>query len=121
MTDNHDIKKQKNTKRIPPPALDPDAREKQMIALSEDLAEQRIRDGSASSQLLIHYLKLGSSRERVEKERLKNENELLKAKVKDLESSRRTEQLFEEALKVFGIYKGEQEPEEYEDQDDYRY
>lgn len=101
-------------RRLPPPALDPDVREQQMIALSEREAERRIIDGTASSQLLIHYLKLGSSRERKEREHLENENALLRAKVEALESSQRTEELIEKAMIAMGIYQGKTEDEEYD-------
>ena len=61
------------------PALTPEARENQLIALAIDRAEQQLLDGTASSQVITHYLKLGSSRERLERERLENENKLIRA------------------------------------------
>lgn len=95
------------------PAIDPDAREQQLIALAVDRAEQQLRDGTASSQVIVHYLKLGSMRERLERERLAEENKLLKAKTEQLKSEKRSEELIEEALKAFRNYAGQGDPNEY--------
>lgn len=95
------------------PAIDPDAREKQLISLAVDLAEQQLRDGTASSQVITHYLKQGSMRERLERERLKEENKLLIAKTEQLKSEKRSEELLEEALKAFRNYAGQGDPDEY--------
>ena len=94
-----------------PPALDPESRENQMIALAENLAEEKLRDGTASNQLICHYLKLGSSKERLEREKLEKENELLKAKTAALESSARSEELYSAALEAFKRYSGQNEEE----------
>lgn len=83
------------------PALNPEARDNQLIALSVDLAEKQLREGTASSQVIVHYLKLAANRE---KTRL--ENELLKAKTQNLKSSEKSEKLYEEALKAFASYSG---------------
>ena len=101
--------------RMMRPALSPEARENQLIFLATDLAEQQLRDGTASSQVITHYLKLGSTRERLERERLAEENKLLKAKTEALQSQKRTEELFAEAIKAFGVYSGKSAVEE----DDY--
>lgn len=106
--------------RMMRPALSPEARENQLIFLATDLAEQQLRDGTASSQVITHYLKLGSTRERLERERLEEENKLLKAKTEALQSQKRSEELFAEAIKAFGIYSGKHEAtdegeEDYED------
>lgn len=87
-----------------PPALSPDERENQLICLAVDLAEQQLRAGTASSQVIAHYLKLGSSRERLEKERLMSENQMLRAKTEALNSQRRTEELYAEAIKAMRSY-----------------
>lgn len=87
-----------------PPATTPDAREGQLIDLAVGLAEKQLREGTASSQVQTLYLKLGSSRERAEQERLKNENELLRKKIEGLESAQRTEELMKEALDAFRSY-----------------
>lgn len=92
-----------------PPATTPEARENQMISLAVDRAEQQIREGTASSQVLNHFLKLGSTRERLEQERLRRENELLNKKIEGLESAKRVEELYEAALNSMRAYAG-QEP-----------
>lgn len=103
----------KSTKKMRP-ALSPEARENQMIALAVDLAEQQLRDGTASSQVITHFLKLGTTRAELEKEKLRNENEVLKAKAKSIESAEETKILYENALKAMRKYSGGGEPDEYE-------
>lgn len=86
------------------PALTPEARENQLISLAIDLAEQQLRDGTASSQVITHYLKLGSTKEKLEREKLKSENELLKAKTDNLASQKHVEELYENALRAMRSY-----------------
>ena len=88
------------------PALTPEARENQMIALATNLAEQQLRDGTASSQVITHYLKLGSTKERLEKEKLEEENKLLKAKTEALQSAKRVEELYADAIAAMKRYSG---------------
>lgn len=88
------------------PALTPEGREKQMISLAVDLAEKQLREGTASSQLITHYLKLASTREQLEQERLRTELELTKAKTEALESTKRIEELYDNAMKAFSSYSG---------------
>lgn len=95
------------------PALTPEAREMQMVSLAVDLAEQQLRDGTASSQVITHYLKLGSTRERLERERLEEENKLLKAKTEQLQSQKRMEDLYANAIKAMRTYGGQGDPDEY--------
>ncbi len=95
------------------PALDPESRENQMISLAVNLAEEKLRDGTASNQLIVHYLKLGSTKERLEKEKLEKENELLKAKTEALESAKRSEELYAEAIKAITRYSGHYDDEDY--------
>lgn len=95
------------------PALTPEARENQLISLAVDLAEQQLREGTASSQVITHYLKLGSTREKLERERLEEENKLLKAKTENLQSMRKVEELYAEALKAMRNYGGKGEPDDY--------
>lgn len=97
------------------PALSPEARENQMISLAVDLAEQQLRDGTASSQVITHFLKLGTTRAELEKEKLKRENELLSAKKESLQSMKRTEELMAEAIKAMRNYSGNGDPDEYYD------
>ena len=102
----------KSTKAIRP-ALTPEARENQMIALAVDLAEQQLREGTASSQVITHYLKLGSTKERLEKEKLEEENKLLRAKTENIKSMKRSEELMEEALRAFRQYNGQVDKDDY--------
>lgn len=97
------------------PALDPEARENQLISLATNLAEQKLMDGTASNQLIVHYLKLGSTKERLEKEKLEKENELLKAKTEALESAKKSEELYAEAIKAITRYSGHYNEEEYDE------
>lgn len=91
------------------PALTPEARENQMISLAIDLAERQLQEGTASSQVITHYLKLGSMREKLERERLVEENKLLKARTESLESVKRTEELYADAIKAMRRYSGQGE------------
>lgn len=86
------------------PALTPEARENQMIALAMDLVEQRLRDGSASSAETTHFLKLASSKERLEMEVMQKQKELLIAKKEDLDSNKRIEALYDDAMKAMRRY-----------------
>ena len=95
------------------PALTPEARENQMISLAVDLAERQLQEGTASSQVITHYLKLGSMRERLEREKLEEENKLLKARTAQIQSMKRVEELYEEAIKAMRNYGGQCEQDEY--------
>ena len=95
------------------PALTPEARENQMISLAVDLAERQLQEGTASSQVITHYLKLGSMRERLEREKLEEENKLLKARTEQIQSMKRIEELYEEAIKAMRNYGGQCEQDEY--------
>lgn len=98
--------KSSDSKKIRP-ALTPEARELQMISLAVDLAEQQLLDGTASSQVITHYLKLGSSREKLERERLEEENNLLRAKVRAIDSTDEIKELYRDAIGAFRIYSGQ--------------
>ena len=89
------------------PALTPEARENQLIALAVDLVEQRLLDGTASSQETTHFLKLGSMKNKLEMEKLQEENRFLKAKTEALQSSKRVEELYLEAIKAMRRYSGQ--------------
>ena len=104
----------KTTRR--PPATTPEARENQLIAHAVDLAEDQLLKGTASAQVISHYLKLGSSREKLEQERLRGENELLKVKAEAIASAKRVEELYTTALNAMRSYAG-QEPLEMQDDD----
>lgn len=89
------------------PAATPEGRENQLISLASDLAERQLREGTASSQVITHYLKLGTSRERLEQERLARENQLLEAKAEQLAASQRVEELYGKALDAMRSYTGQ--------------
>lgn len=90
-----------------PPATTPEARENQLIASAVDLAERQLMDGTASAQVITHYLKLGSSRERLEQERLSEDIELQKAKREMMASAARVEELYGAAISAMRAYAGE--------------
>lgn len=97
------------------PALTPEARENQMISLAVDLAERQLIEGTASSQVITHFLKLGTTKAELEKEKLKKENKLLEAKTSAIEDSKEYKILVEDAIKAIKGYQGLGEPEDYED------
>lgn len=98
------------------PATTPDDREAQMIELADKLAERQLIDGTASSQVITHYLKLGSSRERLDQEKIGLEMELLKAKADAIAGQARQEELFAEAIKAMRAYQGGVQPEPLEEE-----
>ena len=90
-------------------ALSPEARENQMISLAVDLVEKRLREGTASSAETTYYLRLSGSKARLEKEKLEEENKLLRAKTEALQAAKNTEEMYAEAIKAMGIYSGKDE------------
>ena len=98
-----------NTTRKRPPATTPESRENQMIALAMDVVEERLRNGTASSQETTHFLKLGSIKERKELALLEQELELKKAKTEAIQSAKRVEELYSKALKAMKSYTGAEE------------
>lgn len=99
-------RREKTPKRSRQPAATPEGRENQLVSLAVDLAERQLEDGSASAQVVSHYLKMGSTRERLEQDRLRRENELLTARVEALQSAKKMEELYEEALRAMSSYQG---------------
>ncbi len=97
------------------PARTDEARENQMIALAVDLAEQQLRDGTASSQVIVHYLKRASIKEKIELEKLKKEVELVTAKTESLQSAKRMEEIYEKAMNALNYYRGEHGDDDEED------
>jgi len=96
-----------------PPATTPQARENQLISLAVDLAEEQIRSGKASSQVITHFLKLGTIREALEKEKLISENQLAKAKVEQMQASAKNEEIYKQALDAMRQYSGNGDPDDY--------
>lgn len=88
-------------------ATTPEGRENQMVSKAIDLAEKQIEAGTASSQVITHFLKLGSTRERLEQERLEHENELTRVKIEAIASQQRVEELYKEALSAMRSYAGD--------------
>lgn len=87
-------------------ALTPEARERQLINLAVDLAEQQLRDGTASAQVITHYLKLASRKEAIEEEILERQKELITAKTESLQTSKHIEEMYENALAAMKRYSG---------------
>ena len=112
MADRQGRGKDKKPRR--PPARTPEERENRMISLATDLAERQLSEGNASAQVITHYLKLGSTRERLEQEKLHRENELLATKAEVMASARRVEELYATALNAMRSYAGQ-----IVDEDDY--
>ena len=89
------------------PPLTAEGKEKQMISLAMDCAEERLRNGTAPSQLIVHYLKLGSEKNRLEMEKLREENKLLQAKTEAIKSLKSQEELYAAAIKTMRRYAGD--------------
>lgn len=95
--------------------IDPEARENLLVSYAYDLAEQRLLEGTASSQEVVHFLKLGSQKHQREMEKLTEENRLLKAKTEQMGSMKNIEDLYEKAIKAMRNYSGQGDEDEYED------
>ena len=95
------------------PALTPEARENQLVCLAVDLAEQQLLDGTASSQVITHFLKLGTTVAELEKEKLRIENKKTEAQIKSIENADEMKDVYEKALKAMRNYQGYGEPDEY--------
>lgn len=96
------------------PATSPERREQTIIGLAMDLAERQIREGTASAQVISHFIKAGSIREQLEQARLTQENMLTAAKIEQLASEARVESLYAKALQAMRAYGG-QEPLDIDD------
>ena len=92
-----------------PPASTAEGRELEMTSLAMDLAEEQLRNGTATSQVITHFLKLGTIREQHELQKVQLENELLKTKKAAMESAQNVESMYEEAIKAFRGYAGQDE------------
>lgn len=103
------MKRQKKPEDLPDyrPATTPEARENQLIALAIEVAEEQLRNRTASAQVITHYLKLGSTKERLEKEILERQKELITAKTEALQSAKRIEELYGDALNAMKEYRYE--------------
>lgn len=105
----------KSTRLRRAPALTPEEREEQLIALAVDRVEERMRNGEATSAEYVHFLKLASQKNQLELEKLRKENELLIAKTESYKSAKRVEELYEEAMNAYKLYSGFSKNEEFEE------
>lgn len=121
----HSEDEEERVERRSAPALNPEAREQELINDALNLAAKQMREGTASSQVITHFLKLGTERERTERELLQLNKELVKAKTEALEAQRRNQEMFENAIHAMGVYNGDEDDyddeydDEYEDDDYY--
>lgn len=95
------------------PALTPEAREQQLANLAMNVAEQQLIDGTASSQVITHFLRIASTEQQRKMEKLEEENKLLRAKTESLQAMQRSEELFAEAISAMKLYSGEKTEEDY--------
>lgn len=100
------VKDKDNNQRRHPPAKTVEGRENQLISLAVDLAEKQLLDGTASSQVISHYLKIGSTKERLEKQILEKQKDLLVAKTEAIQSAKKIEELYKNALDAMKNYGG---------------
>lgn len=103
-------KKQKETDGLPvgyrPPALSPESKENQLISLAVSLAEKQLREGTASSQVITHFLKLGTVKEQVELEKTKAELELMKVKAESIRAGEEQNVMYKAAIDAMMLYQG---------------
>lgn len=98
-----------------PPASTPEGVENRMIQLAVEVAESQMRAGTASSQVITHFLKLATTREKLEQEKLSRENELLRAKSESMASGKRMEELYENAIRAMRGYQGQDDPDDFDE------
>lgn len=113
------VKKQTSDTDIPKrrKAITPENRENQMINYAINLAEKQLREGTASSQVITHYLKLGTQQSKLELEKTKLEIKLTEAKAEAIKSQKRSEELFKKAIKAMRRYRGESDDSDFESED----
>lgn len=116
MAKKKDSQEKQPTKKIRP-ATTPEARENQLIALAVDLAEKQLLEGTASSQVITHYLKLGTQKEKIEREILEKQKELITAKTEALQATKRIEELYSNAIAAMKTYSGQNNDDDEEDED----
>lgn len=104
---------QEDSKKKIRPALTPEARENQLIGLAVDLAEKQLLEGTASAQVVVHYLKLATKKEKIENEILEKQKELIAAKTEALQSAKVIEELYHDAMEAFKTYRGSSNDDEY--------
>ena len=97
------------------PAITAEAREDQLIAKAMEVAQQKLEDGTASNQLIVHFLRLGSLKERKNLEILEAQRQLYTAKTKQIEAEQSTMEMYKEAMAAFADYSGDYEDDDYYD------
>ena len=110
-------KRTSNDQKLMRPATTPEGRENQLIALATDLVERRLRDGSATSQEVCHFLKMASPREQMERLKMQHETELLQARADNIANSESFATLAKEAIAAFRVYSGQGGEDDDDDQD----
>lgn len=100
-------------------ASNPDAREKEMIALAMDYAEKQMKEGKASSQVVTHFLKLATEREKTERKILRLQEKLVKAKTDVYKSNAETSKMYQKAIDAMRKYSGNGDDDDYDDDDGY--
>lgn len=107
------------TKRTQRPAMTIEGRENQLVAMAMDCAEEQLQNRTASSQVIAHFLKLGTVKAQLELEKLKQENLLLEAKRESIQSAQRSEELYANALNAMRRYSGQGETDDEDDEYEY--
>ena len=98
------------------PAMSPEDQEDQLVTLAVDLAMRRLKEGTASNQLVAEIIKMGTQKERLAREKLQRENDMLKVKTEAIEASKRNSELYADAIKAFRQYSGHVS---FDDEDEY--
>lgn len=96
------------------PAIDPEAKFMQLASAAADLALEQLEEGTASSQVITQCLKYGTEKFKLERDKLKYENELLQAKKMEIESRKSSDEMFAKAIKAFQTYSGQGDAEDYD-------
>lgn len=113
-TSNSDRKNRNHADRTP------EGRENRLISMALDLAEERLRNGTATAQEVVHFLKLGSEKSRVEVEKLELEKKLVEAKTENLKAQRDMATMFNDAMAAMKRYRGEEDDiDDYDGEDVY--
>lgn len=103
------------------PARTPEHREQQIVSDALDLIHRRIQDGTASAQETVTFAKFGTGREDLERERLRQENEKLRAQIENMATAKRIEELYDEAIAAMRGYSGQEQYLPPDDEEYYDY
>lgn len=108
----------KKANKKPRRARTAEARENQLISLAFDLAEEKLRNGTASSQIIAALLNLGTSKHKLELERMRKDLEVSDAKIEQMKNQETGRELMEEAIKAFRTYSGQPEEDDYDEENE---